>query len=416
MSVPKAIDFSPELTFIRFTLARKPLFIQFPSMMERAFLAKRAEDSLTYIELGRELLLAMFAFIMLLAWFFFQPLVSVNDYALVKYNFFPVGMLIITIINANRIPWLRQHFYLGMWCVNLMILYLVSCKTLITNIDSYYSSFASYDQMIAMLLITFGIRFTFNPLLALFCIAGIGSLITALPMGWIIDWHRFLNAYLLYGMVILALAAIMERQERLAFLHERLVNYQANELETLNKQLDKIAHEDALTGIANRRSFDELAEKEWDRAQREQHPLAIVLLDVDYFKRYNDTYGHAAGDDCLRVVARVLRESLMRSSDIVARYGGEEFVVLLPNTDLEGASMVAKRIIRRMDCQQLPHATSRVAAHVTVSIGVTSLTPSTDNSLLEGLKQADEALYYAKGQGRHQYQLYQPTLSEQIVS
>jgi PleD family two-component response regulator len=129
--------------------------------------------------------------------------------------------------------------------------------------------------------------------------------------------------YVLFDIVIIALAGIAERHERFAFLQELLVSYQSQELAHLNQRLDKIAHEDALTGIANRRSFNNAAEREWDIAQRYQRPLSLLQLDVDFFKRYNDTYGHEGGDKLLQLIARAIRNAMMRPADLAARYGGE---------------------------------------------------------------------------------------------
>ena len=243
-------------------------------------------------------------------------------------------------------------------------------------------------------------------LLLFYLTAAMTGLLTAVILKLPINLLAFTYYYVLYGTVILALAAITERQERFAFLQELLAKIQGAELVRLNRKLDKIAHEDALTGMPNRRSFDEVAEKEFDRAMRDRQPFSVLLLDVDYFKRYNDTYGHAAGDKCLQAIARALQEALMRPADMGARYGGEEFVVLLPNTHARGAAKVAERILRWVDNLQIPHESSAVAAHVTVSIGVNTLAPLGHNTLKEAVKQADEALYAAKGGGRHCFRIH----------
>jgi diguanylate cyclase (GGDEF)-like protein len=210
--------------------------------------------------------------------------------------------------------------------------------------------------------------------------------------------------------VVAALTAISEWHERLAFLQGLLLDHHSEELSKLNKELDRIAHEDALTGIANRRSFDELARKEWDRALRDKQPLTLLLIDVDFFKRFNDYYGHSAGDDCLRKIGQTLKASVLRSSDIVARYGGEEFVILLPSTKAAGGKEVAQRIIETIDALAITHQQSDVLPHVSISVGVTTLiaTPNLDVASL--VHQADVALYKAKEIGRHQYVIYDELL------
>ena len=158
---------------------------------------------------------------------------------------------------------------------------------------------------------------------------------------------------------------------------------------------------DGLTGLANRRSFDEKLQVEWSRAQRYGEPIALILADVDYFKRYNDHYGHQGGDACLKGVAGILQREIFRPADMVARYGGEEFAVILPGTDVQGALTVAERLRADMERSALPHAASDVAPWVTLSIGVAALVPLRDVSSATLVARADRALYRAKGSGRN---------------
>ena len=173
----------------------------------------------------------------------------------------------------------------------------------------------------------------------------------------------------------------------------------------MNRALGRVSREDPLTSLANRRAFDEHMHREWERAKRDQQGIALLYMDVDFFKLYNDTYGHNIGDVCLRRVAQTIKQALRRPADLAARYGGEEFVVLLPNTDIEGAIDVAQRILRHIDALALPHSRSKVATYVTLSIGITYLIPNNENTLSAFLAKADAALYKSKENGRHQYQL-----------
>ena len=165
--------------------------------------------------------------------------------------------------------------------------------------------------------------------------------------------------------------------------------------------LQNLATRDGLTGIANRRSFDDSLQLEWLRAQREGHPLSLIMMDVDFFKRYNDHYGHQQGDECLRQVASTTAGATFRPADLVARYGGEEFAVIMPNTNEVGAQAVAERICARIQELKLPHAHSDVADHVTVSIGTASMVPQSDRLCTELVSTADTALYAAKHSGRN---------------
>ena len=174
----------------------------------------------------------------------------------------------------------------------------------------------------------------------------------------------------------------------------------ASAIETLHR----ISAQDGLTGVANRRHFDDTLALEWRRAARGQEPLSLLMLDIDYFKAFNDTAGHQAGDECLRRVADALRESVQRAGDLVARYGGEEFAILLPETGAEHARQIATRLRERVAAMQVPHPASPFG-HVTVSIGVASVVPPRDGSGSDDfVRVADAALYDAKHQGRNRVQ------------
>lgn len=174
------------------------------------------------------------------------------------------------------------------------------------------------------------------------------------------------------------------------------------QLKKRTDMLEALAMVDGLTGIANRRSFDQTLEQEWRRARRNASYLSLIMIDIDEFKAYNDKYGHGSGDECLRSVARVIEATLERSGDFVGRYGGEEFVVLLPECNLEGALTVAEKIRLTVDGLGIPHAFSGTDDHVTISLGCKSMLCNEDTTSAELLQEADKALYRAKDQGRNQ--------------
>ncbi len=172
---------------------------------------------------------------------------------------------------------------------------------------------------------------------------------------------------------------------------------------TLKRQSDvlrQLSLTDSLTGIANRRCFDQALEREWRRCERLGTPLALMMIDVDCFKAYNDRYGHQAGDDCLKTVADCLAHCLHRPSDLVARYGGEEFAVLLPEQELEGALVIARRMIDEARGLNIAHDSSPVAPYVTLSIGATAAVPRRDTLPGKLVLDADKELYQAKSAGR----------------
>ncbi|NEQ43410.1 MAG: diguanylate cyclase [Leptolyngbya sp. SIOISBB] len=186
-----------------------------------------------------------------------------------------------------------------------------------------------------------------------------------------------------------------------AELEERVVT-RTLELEAANRELKRSASIDGLTQISNRRHFDEFFQQTWRSLAREKLPVSLILCDVDYFKLYNDTYGHQAGDDCLKKVAQAIQTSVQRPSDLVARYGGEEFGVILPQTDLAGAVHVAEKIRAKIGDLKIPHAASAVSEFVTVSIGVGCAVPNPNSAFEILVESTDRVLYRAKAQGRDQ--------------
>ena len=176
------------------------------------------------------------------------------------------------------------------------------------------------------------------------------------------------------------------------------------ELKHYRDLLESQAATDGLTGIPNRRHFDQALEREWRSAVRRKSCLSLVLIDIDYFKVYNDHYGHLRGDECLRTVGQALVGGARRPSEIVARYGGEEFACVLPDTDVGGAAHVAGELLERVRALQLPHAGSKVADHITLSLGVASMAPALGELPAQLIERADVQLYKAKERGRNQVQ------------
>jgi diguanylate cyclase (GGDEF)-like protein len=175
-----------------------------------------------------------------------------------------------------------------------------------------------------------------------------------------------------------------------------------NSIAGANKILMTQANQDGLTALSNRRCFDQVLEIEWNRARRDKRSLALLMIDVDFFKKYNDCYGHLAGDDCLRKIASHMLAVINRPGDVAARYGGEEFVVMLPNTDASGARLVGERLLYNLSQAAIPHAENVPSGHVTLSIGVSAMVPGAGSNTTMLALAADKALYEAKEHGRNQ--------------
>lgn len=220
------------------------------------------------------------------------------------------------------------------------------------------------------------------------------------------EWHWL--ALGIMGGTLAAVAALLWlfgrllRQIKVREQIEATLKITAAELEKANANLESMAMKDGLTGLANRRAFDDALEHEVRRAQRDNKRVSLIMLDVDFFKKFNDTYGHLAGDECLRALARAVAGSLGRSEDLAARYGGEEFAVIMPGAETEGALQVAEEIRQAVMALNIRHA-GNASGVVTISLGVATIAPGAEHGADQKslIKQADERLYQSKSNGRN---------------
>jgi diguanylate cyclase (GGDEF)-like protein len=200
-----------------------------------------------------------------------------------------------------------------------------------------------------------------------------------------------------------ALQISLDRQLVLEAEKRTLLENRNAELERQTEEAHLRANTDGLTQVYNRRCFDERIQKEWRRLMREQEWLSLILMDIDYFKYYNDFYGHLSGDDCLIQVAQTAAKQIKRPDDLFARYGGEEFIVLLPNTKIDGAITVAESIKQAIFNLNIPHEASKIGEILTISMRLSSLIPTSDKLPDHLIALSDKALYEAKHQGRDRY-------------
>lgn len=217
------------------------------------------------------------------------------------------------------------------------------------------------------------------------------------------EWHLSASTFLGGSTLGIVLRYRDERYLRRDYLHARLLTLDNERIQAMADQLERLSFLDGLTGLANRRYFDSSLDKAWRTCMRENAPLTVIMLDVDFFKPYNDEYGHQQGDQALRDLATTIAAQAVRPQDLVARYGGEEFVALLPWVDEASAGHVAERILQAVRDLQLPHSSSACAAHVTVSAGVATLVPTAELQPSSLVAAADEALYQAKHRGRNRW-------------
>jgi len=248
-------------------------------------------------------------------------------------------------------------------------------------------------------------------------IAGwVGGLIGILVSTYLngdIDWPFLNRTYTFSSFLGMTLAYAKDRQNRENYLQNCMIELNRIELMQQAQQLSLLSQQDALTGLANRRYLDETLDNEWRRALRHETPLTIMMVDIDFFKPYNDSLGHLKGDQCLKDIATAISSIAARSGDLVARYGGEEFLLLFPMTNAQQAKIQAERLMNAIKKIAIVHPCSSVSPYVTISVGVATTIPRLNDSISAFVSRADHALYQAKTNGRNQYQI--ALNEEQIV-
>ncbi|HCT9340280.1 TPA: GGDEF domain-containing protein [Acinetobacter baumannii] len=248
-------------------------------------------------------------------------------------------------------------------------------------------------------------------------IAGwVGGLIGILVSTYLngdIDWTFLNRTYTFSSFLGMTLAYATDRQHRENYLQNCMIELNRIELMQQAQQLSLLSQQDALTGLANRRYLDETLDNEWRRALRHETPLTIMMVDIDFFKPYNDSLGHLKGEQCLKDIATAISSIAARSGDLVARYGGEEFLLLFPMTNAQQAKIQAERLMNAIKKIAIVHPCSSVSPYVTISVGVATTIPRLNDSISAFVSRADHALYQAKTNGRNQYQI--ALNEEQIV-
>lgn len=371
-------------------------WLRFPRDIEALFnkhLRKRVRQQVRFTGLS---VFILYLFLGGLVWHFLPPEQFVAW--MQPWLLFGVGLLAIAMFSRQQD---RDRLYEA-WAIPTAFITLTGASVLLFLIpNAALQQYAAYG-LIYLTLVVYGV-------------AGL-SLRGAMAAGWmavfaviVIDkaFAIEVDVLLLCQSLVAAnflggiIAYLLEHRERSNFLNAYLLSLRTQELERVTQRLGRQSQEDPMTGLANRRYFNEVFQHEWDRGRRSGQPLSVIFIDVDHFKKYNDHYGHIEGDQCLTVVARVLGEQVRRAGDLAVRYGGEEFVLLLPDTPLDGALQVANAVLRSIDAVQLPHAASTTAPYVTVSVGVATTKPCVEASVVDLLECADNALYEAKESGRH---------------
>lgn len=252
---------------------------------------------------------------------------------------------------------------------------------------------------------------------------------TALLAGWLggilgiicshalnnpIDWTVLNRTYTFSSFLGMALAYASDRQHRENFLQNCIIELNRLELVQQAQKMAALSQQDSLTGLANRRYLDEVLMSEWDLAIHNQFPITVMMVDIDFFKLYNDSLGHIAGDECLRQIASTIASLACRRGEIAARYGGEEFLLVFPMLNEQEAVVHAKRLMEAVKMNKILHPCSDVSDQVTISIGLATTIPKCDSNISSFIAKADHALYIAKSNGRNQFHVSKQEFSKKV--
>ncbi|HIQ33495.1 MULTISPECIES: GGDEF domain-containing protein [Acinetobacter] len=323
-----------------------------------------------------------------------------------------VGVIISIAWVIAFVPKLNKWFdhYVGLGSMGAVAI----TFTLINVLEQGQNNVLFHAAMMYAVVIIYGfvgMRF-YTAIIAGWC-GGLIGVIASTALSGSIDWTFLNRTYTFSSFLGMALAYATDRQHRENYLQNCMLELNRLELMRQAQQLSILSQQDALTGLANRRYLDEVLENEWKRAIRHEVPITIMMIDIDFFKLYNDTLGHIQGDQCLRRIAILLGSIASRSGDLAARYGGEEFLLLFSMTDKEQAIIQVQRLMELVRTIAINHPKSSVSKNVTISVGVATMTPHLNDSLSEFVSQADHALYIAKSNGRNQYHI---ATSDNVIS
>lgn len=405
MSAEKPPAWEAEYDTVRDLLGQSFMRFRFPATFEKEF---RQNMNARALETIREnywmlFLLALSAVLII----YFQYTVggvwigAVEDLRLsVMMGLCIISVLVIFTALAKS-PSMDRHFFsYTVVCCLLMLVFMTIFPAYFR--DEVLRQRSTY-LVIYLLMIVYGVANLRLHQSAFIGFTGMGAVVLAVNVLGMqrFDWGMFMQFFFLTNLVGVGNNYVVEVRERRLFLQSRLLDLEKRQLNKLSERLVQLAREDGLTGLANRRHFNDRFLMEWERARRDGKPLALVFSDVDHFKAFNDKHGHLEGDRALIAVADVLKSVATRPGDLAARYGGEEFVLLLPNTTCDGAMEVARELIAGIDAKAIAHRGSKVAKYVTISAGVASMVPDVHIAPAKLIDLADEALYAAKHEGRH---------------
>ncbi len=369
--------------------------LRFPGFLERFFLESYRNTSLNALKINSAYVVSTY---LLLGALLFGQFPTEQLGAFVS-CYLATGICLVLVIVLSRISRINRyfHWYTGV-CAMLGLAILLNVAP---TVQDPHIKLAAYAGSIYATIVIYAMSKMRFYIATFWCLMAGGLHLLLLEWQGIEESFVNFQAYFVASNLIgMGISYSIEHRERAMFLQSLLLDIDKIQQQALFEDLKKLSREDALTGLANRRYFDERLAQEWSRCRRNKKPLTVVLLDVDYFKQYNDHYGHQAGDQCLVTLANALKKEASRTGELVGRYGGEEFIILYPNTDQEQIQISLQRIRQRIHGLAIPHEASDIAPMVTASIGAATAYPVESLHPDKLVSAADKMLYKAKREGR----------------
>ncbi|MDX1803669.1 MAG: diguanylate cyclase [Alcanivorax sp.] len=385
-------------------------WLRFPRRLERAYRDYQREQAAAAFRMNAFYILLLY--LLLISGIYTLAPDSIRDRWLAIYIW--VGVIIVAAGCLVQVRALDRYFH---WYTGAGSFLAVAVSVSIPGFigEELSSQLAQAGVMYAVVIIYAMVGLRFPQAVLAGWSGGLVGMVMANTFGHGLDWQVMHRTYTGVSLLAMFLCYTGEVRDRLLFFNQRQLQAQQHRTQLLADRLHRLSRQDSLTTLANRRLCDETLEREWRRCQRNREPLAVMLLDVDCFKAYNDHYGHLQGDRCLQALAGELKRYARRAGDLVARFGGEEFVLLYPRSGEHEARLIAARLCAAIRALAIPHQWNGSRGVVTISVGVAVMVPDGSHEPRDLLEAADQALYRAKQQGRDDWCLYQPPQAVRLV-
>ncbi|MDE2420557.1 MAG: GGDEF domain-containing protein [Gammaproteobacteria bacterium] len=384
---------------IYLALRSQYLLWRFPARLESAFLDQHTICAIQSLHFRAPLLFFLF-FVENFAIYQVLPKEVYSQFFSINIWTFCV---ILTVFVLSYVSALRRWYE---WYVGIGGVAAIATSTACANIAVGESAILTYAGIIYIVIVIYSfVSLRFQSTMVVGWLGSLAGITLAYAIGQHINWKVYSLTFTMTSMLGMCIAYALDHGKRKSFLQTHLLQHLVDKEQLLAKQLYTLSRQDGLTGLANRRHLDEVMHHELNRALRNHQPLALMIIDIDFFKLYNDKFGHLAGDECLKKIANLMSSLTKRSGEVAARYGGEEFVLLFPCMNATSAEQLAERLLNSLAQLKIPNPDEN-HPFVTVSVGIGILDPNMIMCVEQLLSQADAALYKAKDNGRNRYEIF----------